>query len=389
MQNITKNRIHSIDIIRGLIMVIMALDHTRDFFHFPSSPLNMQTTTVVLFFTRWITHFCAPSFIFLSGVSVFLAGQRRTKNELSKFLLTRGLWLIVSDLLIMSFLFTFDLQYHILVLEVLWVTGFGMIVLALLIRTSLPVIATIALAIIFGHNLLNYVTLPKTGFGGSVLTLLFSAFGSLIPIGGDRIIAGLYAAIPWMGPILLGYVFGSLYQTGFDIKKRQKILLLSGISFITLFIILRTINHYGDPRPWSVQRNLAHTVLSFLNVTKQVPSLMFFSITLGPIMILLALVEKINNRFTDILRVYGNVPYFYFIVHFSLLRILNILFILIEGVPMKSSSDLPLVWQADGFGHPLWAVYLFWIGVVALLYYPCKWYGNYKRTHAHWWLSYV
>jgi uncharacterized membrane protein len=238
MQNITKNRIHSIDIIRGLIMVIMALDHTRDFFHFPSSPLNMQTTTVVLFFTRWITHFCAPSFIFLSGVSVFLAGQRRTKNELSKFLLTRGLWLIVSDLLIMSFLFTFDLQYHILVLEVLWVTGFGMIVLALLIRTSLPVIATIALAIIFGHNLLNYVTLPKTGFGGSVLTLLFSAFGSLIPIGGDRIIAGLYAAIPWMGPILLGYVFGSLYQTGFDIKKRQKILLLSGISFITLFIIL-------------------------------------------------------------------------------------------------------------------------------------------------------
>jgi uncharacterized membrane protein len=152
-----KQRIHSIDIIRGLIMIIMALDHTRDFFHYPASPLNMQTTTEILFFTRWITHFCAPSFIFLSGVSVFLAGQRRTKKELSSFLLTRGLWLILSDLLIISFLFTFDLQYHILVLEVLWATGFGMIVLALLVRTSLPVIAAIAVIIIFGHNILNYV----------------------------------------------------------------------------------------------------------------------------------------------------------------------------------------------------------------------------------------
>jgi uncharacterized membrane protein len=384
-----KQRIHSIDIIRGLIMIIMALDHTRDFFHYPASPLNMQTTTEILFFTRWITHFCAPSFIFLSGVSVFLAGQRRTKKELSSFLLTRGLWLILSDLLIISFLFTFDLQYHILVLEVLWATGFGMIVLALLVRTSLPVIAAIAVIIIFGHNILNYVQLPKDGAGGSVLTLLFSAFGSMIPTGGDRIIAGLYAAIPWTGPILLGYVFGSLYKTGFDAKKRRTILFISGISFILLFIVLRSINLYGDPRPWKIQKNAVFTILSFLNVTKQVPSLLFLSITLGPIMVLLSLVEKISNRFTEICRVYGNVPYFYFIVHFSLLRIINIALILIEGVPMKASSDLPLVWQAENFGHPLWAVYLLWIGVVALLYYPCKWYGNYKRTHEHWWLSYV
>jgi uncharacterized membrane protein len=385
-----KQRIHSIDIIRGLIMIIMALDHTRDFFHYPGNPpLNMQTTTVVLFFTRWITHFCAPSFIFLSGVSVFLAGQRRTKKELSTFLLTRGLWLIVSDLLIMSFLFTFDLQYHIFVLEVLWVTGFGMIILALLVRTSIPVIATIALIIILGHNALAYIQLSKERLSGSILTLLFSAFGSMIPIGGDRMIAGLYAAIPWTGPILLGYVFGSLYKTGFDAAKRRKVLLISGISFICLFILLRAINEYGDPRPWRVQKDALFTVLSFLNVTKQVPSLLFFSITLGPIMILLSLVEKTSNRFTEICRVYGNVPYFYFIVHFSLLRVFNIALILVEGVPMKSSSNLPLVWQADGFGHPLWAVFLLWILVVALLYYPCKWYGNYKRTHVYWWFSYV
>ncbi|MES2003781.1 MAG: heparan-alpha-glucosaminide N-acetyltransferase domain-containing protein [Bacteroidota bacterium] len=384
-----KQRIHSIDIIRGLIMIIMTLDHTRDFLHYPSSPTNMQTTTVILFFTRWITHFCAPTFVFLSGVSVFLAGQRRTKKELSSFLFKRGLWLILSDMLIISLLFTFDPRYHIIVLEVLWATGFGMIMLALLIRTSLPVIAAIAAIIIFGHNILDYTTLPKNGFGGSLLISLLSAFGSMIPIGGNRIIAVLYAAIPWSGAILLGYVFGRLYQNGFNTKRRQQILFISGISFIGLFILLRSINHYGDPRPWSVQRNFAYTVLSYLNVTKQVPSLLFFSITLGPILVLLSMIEKTSNRFTAICRVYGNVPYFYFILHLCLLRVMNIALILIEGVPMKSSSDLPLVWQADGFGHPLWAVYLFWIAVVALLYYPCKWYGNYKQAHAHWWLPYI
>jgi uncharacterized membrane protein len=386
-----KQRIHSIDIVRGLIMIIMALDHTRDFLHFPGlSPTNMQTTTVMLFFTRWITHFCAPTFVFLSGVSVFLAGQRRTKKELSSFLLKRGLWLILSDILLMGFLFTFDPGYHIIVLEVLWVTGFGMIMLALLIRTSLPVIATIAVVIFFGHNVLDYVSLPKDGLGGALTTLLLGPFRGMMPIGANRFIACLYAAIPWSGAILLGYVFGSLYQTGFDSKRRQKVLLVSGISLIGLFILLRSINHYGDPRPWIVLQNTAHTIVSYFNTTKQVPSLLFFSMTLGPLLVFLAMVEKTSNRFTAVCRVYGNVPYFYFIGHFCLLRIINIILILIEGVSLKSSSDLPLVWQATGFaGYPLWAVYLFWIAVVAIMYYPCKWYGNYKRTHGYWWLSYI
>jgi uncharacterized membrane protein len=386
-----KQRIPSIDIARGLIMIIMALDHTRDFLHYPNlSPTNMQTTTAVLFFTRWITHFCAPTFVFLSGVSVFLAGQRRTKKELSSLLLKRGLWLILSDILFMSLLLTFDLQYHIIILEVLWATGFGMILLALLIRTSLSVIAAIAVIIIFGHNILDYVPLPKNGFGGSLLTLLAAPFRGMISIGANRFIAGLYAAIPWSGAILLGYVFGRLYQTGFDIKRRRNILLRSGIFFIVLFILLRTINHYGDPRPWSVQVNTVHTILSFLNTTKQMPSLLFFSMTLGPLLVFLSMAENISNRFTAVCQVYGNVPYFYFIGHFCLLRLINIILILMEGVPVHSSDNLPLVWQATGFaGYPLWAVYLFWIAVVALMYYPCKWYGNYKRTHGHWWLSYV
>ncbi|MBS1521703.1 MAG: DUF1624 domain-containing protein [Bacteroidetes bacterium] len=384
-----KERIHAIDIIRGLIMVIMTLDHSRDFLHYPGpSPLNMQTTTVILFFTRWITHYCAPTFVFLSGVSAFLAGQLRTKRELSLFLLKRGAWLILSDALIISFLFSLNLQYHMLVLEVLWAIGFGMIILALLISAPRAVIAVIALLIIFGHNALDYVQLPQNGIAGTLSTVFLTAAGSVMPLSSSRAVAELYAVIPWTGALLLGYVSGKLYQTGTDPGKRQRVLLVCGFSFICLFIVVRLINHYGDPAPWSVQRNTAHTLLSFLNTTKQTPSLLFFSMTLGPVIILLALVEKLNNRVTAFFEVYGNVPYFYFIGHLSLLRLMNIVLIALKGLPFKSDGN-PFVWQAQGFGFPLWAVYLFWLFVVAAFYYPCKWYGNYKRTHRQWWLSYL
>ncbi len=384
-----KERIHSIDIVRGLIMIIMTLDHSRDFLHYPGpSPLNMQTTTVILFFTRWITHFCAPTFVFLSGSAAFLAGQRRTKKELSLFLLKRGAWLILSDLLIISFLFTFDLEYHLFVLEVLWAIGFGMIILSLLIWVPIPVIAAIALIIVCSHNILDYVQLPQKGPGGTLATVFLSAVGAVIPLSATRAIVELYAVVPWTGAMLMGYVFGTLYKTGANARKRRRVLFLSGIAFTGLFIVLRLINRYGDPAPWTIQRNTVHTVLSFLNATKQTPSLIFFSMTLGPVMILLSFAEKISNRVTAVCEVYGNTPYFYFILHLCLLRIINILLILLEGLPMKSPGS-PLVWQAPGFGHPLWAVYLFWIAVVGLLYYPCKWYGNYKRTHRQWWLSFV
>ncbi len=384
-----KQRIHSIDIIRGLIMVIMTLDHTRDFLHFPGpSPLNMQTTTVVLFFTRWITHFCAPTFVFLSGVSAFLAGQRRTKKELSRFLLTRGLWLILSDMLIISLLFSFDLQYHMLVLEVLWAIGAGMIILALLIHTPRAVIATIALLILFGHDLLNYLPPAGTGIGGSLRTIFLSAAGSVMPLSATRTVAELYSILPWGCVLWLGYVFGKIYQTGADAQRRQRVLLITGLSLIGLFIVLRFINHYGDINPWSMQRNAAHTLLSFLNATKQVPSLLFFSMTLGPVLILLAFAEKLNNSITAFFEVYGNVPYIYFIGHLTLLRIMNVVLIALKGLPFKSDGN-PFVWQALGFGFPLWTVYLFWLFVVLALYFPCKWYGNYKRTHRQWWLSYL
>ncbi len=384
-----KQRIQSIDMVRGLIMIIMTLDHTRDFLHLAGPPpLDMQRTTVILFFTRWITHFCAPTFVFLSGISACLAAQRRTPGEMTAFLLKRGAWLILSDLLIVSLLFSFDVQYHFPVLEVLWATGFGMIVLALLIRAPKPFIAVVAILIIAGHNLLDNADLPKEGIAGNLITILWNGVGALIPIGANRFIFAIYAAIPWTGALLLGYVFGGLYKKDYDAVKRRKILVLSGCAFIALFIVLRLINHYGDPAPWAVQRNAAHTLLSFINARKQTPSLLFMLMTLGPILVLLAFAEGVSNRITRFFIVYGNVPYFYFILHLTLLRVINVAGVILAGIPLDFQKPSP-VWAAPGFGIPLWGVYLCWLGIIVLMYFPCRWYGRYKQTHTHWWLSYI
>jgi uncharacterized membrane protein len=388
-----KERIRGIDTVRGLIMVIMTLDHCRDFLHFQGpqyAPTNMATTTVILFFTRWITHFCAPTFVLLSGVSAWLAGSKRTRAELTGFLFKRGLWLVVTDLLLITFLFTFDPRYHVFVLEVLWAIGCGLILLGMLIKLRVPalLIGVIGCILVVGHNLLDYLPVPDKGMAGNLFTFLLTGRGAIVPLGGDRIVALLYAALPWSAVLLIGYAIGSLYVTGYAAGRRRRLLLTMGSGLVILFVLLRWINAYGDPAPWSAQRNMAHSLLSFLNATKQPPSLIFLSMTLGPVLILLALIEKGANRFAAFCAIYGNVPYFYFLAHLILLRSMNVLLIIGSGIPMKSDGS-PLVWQAQGFGYPLWAVYLYWVFVVMALYLPCKWYGRYKRTQQHWWLSYV
>jgi uncharacterized membrane protein len=384
-----KERINSIDIVRGLIMVIMTLDHSRDFLHFAGNPpLDLRSTTPLLFFTRWITHFCAPTFVFLGGVSAYLAGQRRTTTELSVFLFKRGVWLILSDIVIISLIFSFDAQYHMLVLEVLWATGFGMIILASLVRAPLIAIGAIAVILVFGHDLLNYLQLPNDGFPAVLTKLFLSARGVFIPLSATRAIIVLYAVLPWTGALLTGYVFGSLYKLGYDPVKRRAILRVSGVIAIVLFITLRLINHYGDPAPWIPDKNGIFTFLSFINVTKQSPSLDFLLMTLGPIFVLLSYVEKGAGSLLNFFRVYGNVPYLYFIIHLSVLRILNMLLALLMSLPLVSDGS-PIVWQVKGFGIPLWAVYVVWFAVVLMLYYPSRWYGEYKQTHHKWWFSYI
>jgi len=369
-----KVRINAIDIVRGLIMIIMTLDHTRDFLDPGTAPTNMQTTTVLLFFTRWITHFCAPTFVFLAGVSTVLAGQRRSVREMRSFLLKRALWLVLSDILFIGFIFTFDPGYHILIIEVLSVTGMGMALLALLLRVPVPVIAVTAGVIIAGHP---YLSIP---FLTNAVTVL--------PLGAGRSIFEFYAFLPWAALVLLGYVFGHLYKAAYPAEKRQKLLIVSGSLACLLFIALRLFNHLGDPAPWIMQRNAAHTLLSFLNLTKQAPSPLFDLMTLGPVLLFLAFAEKLNGRFADFCRVYGNVPYFYFIAHLVVLRVFNLVFITLSGLPFRSDGN-PLVWQAEGFGIPLRGVYPMWLALVLVLYFPCKWFGEYKRTSGKWWLSYL
>jgi uncharacterized membrane protein len=393
-QPLVKQRIQSIDIVRGAIMLIMALDHVRDFYYHAgpfSDPTNMATTTPILFFTRWITHFCAPTFVFLSGVSAYLAGIKRTKSELSAFLIKRGLWLIFVEVAILTLAFSLNPFYNVFILQVLWAIGFSMVILGLVVRAPIRVIAILGGSIFFGHDIIDYLQLPKTGAGFYLDTLFFTSKGSLLQLGNNHFIFDLYAVVPWTGVMLLGYVFGSLYKPSFDQQKRKVILLYTGISVIVFFLVIRFFNLYGDPAPWSTQRNCVYTLLSFLNVSKYPPSLMYSCMTLGTSLIILSLAEQVNNKLTAILIIYGNVPFFYYVLHFYIIRICNVIFFFASGY--KSSQivtpNSPFLFRPANFGYNLAGVYLIWFCLIAILYFPCRWFSKYKKTHHQWWLSYL
>lgn len=388
------HRIASIDILRGIIMIIMALDHTRDFFHIDAvlqNPTNLQTTTPALFFTRWITHFCAPVFLFLSGLSAFISGQRKTKTELSNFLIKRGVWLIIVEVLIVSLILTFNPLYNFFFLLVFWAIGWGMIILGLLVRSSYATIVVIGIILFFGHNILDYVSLPREGAGAVMWQLFFTTSGSLYNLGAGRFALAGYAILPWTGIMLMGYTAGYLFKNDFDSAKRKKILLRSGIALIALFIILRFINEYGDPSHWSVQKNNLYTFLSFMNVTKSPVSLQYACITLGPALILLSMLENVSNRFTNFAMIYGKVSFFYFLAHFLLIHTLCV--VTFYGTGHSNSEIIDpqslFLFRPASFGFSLGIVYFTWITVVLLMYYPSKWFGRYKQTHAEWWLSYL
>ncbi|HAL83415.1 MAG TPA: hypothetical protein DCO83_15230 [Mucilaginibacter sp.] len=389
-----KQRIQSIDILRGVIMLIMALDHCRDFFHNAgafSDPTNMTTTTPILFFTRWITHFCAPNFVFLSGISAYLAGTRRTKSELSSFLIKRGIWLVFIEVVILTFAFSLNPFYNFFILQVLWVIGLSMIILGLLVKAPLKVIAIIGALIFFSHDILDYMQLPKTGVEANLIKLFFTAHGTVIQLNQSHYIFDLYALIPWTGVMLLGYVFGSLYQSSFDPKRRKKILLYTGLATLSLFVGLRYFNIYGDPEPWSVQRTGVFSFMSFLNVSKYPPSLLYSCLTLGVGLVVLSLTEHIQNRLTAIFVAYGNVPFFYYVLHFYIIRALSVIVFFAQGYGVNQivAPKRPFLFNPPNFGFHLGGVYLVWLFVIASLYFPCRWFSLYKKTHNQWWLSYL
>jgi uncharacterized membrane protein len=392
----TKTRIASIDLLRGLVMLIMAIDHVRDnFLKGSPDPTDLMTTTPLLFFTRWITHFCAPTFVFLSGISACLAGTRRSEKEMSAFLLKRGLWLILVEVLIVSRGIAIDPTFRVAILQVIWAIGGSMILLGLLLRlkASPTVIGVIGCCLFFGHDLL-YSLVPANIQGSWYGKLFLFSTG---PVGSDIFKAGYgyvviaYALLPWTGVMLLGYVFGTMYKSGVDPAWRKKILLYNGLGLLALFLVFRGFNLYGDPAPWHMQRTTVFSVISFLNVTKYPCSLHYLSMTIGVALVALAYTEKVANRFTAICIVYGNVPFFYYVIHWYLIDVIHVILFFAMGYTNKQiiNPNSHFVFAPEGWGFGMGGVYLIWLVVVIIMYRPCKWFGNYKRMHSQWWLSYL
>jgi len=370
----------------------MALDHVRDFFHYGHpEATNLAVTTPLLFFTRWITHFCAPTFVFLSGVSAYLAGTRRTKSQLSAFLIKRGLWLTLVELVLITFAISLNPNYNVLILQVIWAIGGSMVLLGLLVWLPLPVVGIIGAIIFFGHNILDLekVNVVNDTLAGKLL--LSGHQRDYWPLDTNHKLNIAYALLPWAGVMMIGYVFGSLYVKTYDTIKRRKTLLYSGLSLFALFLVFRYFNIYGDPSQWAVQKSTALSVISFFNVTKYPCSLLYLSMTLGVALVILSLMEKISNKFTAILVIYGNVPFFYYLCHWYLIKLFNIIVFYASGYTNSQVVNLQRRnrFQPDDFGFNLFGVYLVWLCVIVTLYLPCRWYFNYKRTHHQWWLSYL
>lgn len=380
-------RIESVDIVRGVVMIVMALDHTREFFGRPgANPVALATTTIPLFFTRWITHFCAPTFFLLTGTGAFLARRRKSTTELSKFLFTRGLWLIFLEVVVTRcFGWQFNFDYRVTALIVLWALGWAMITLSVLIRLPMTAIAGFGVVMIAGHNLLD--SLPWTNWLWSILHLpnvlvttpRFTIFES-------------YPLIPWVGVTAIGYCLGQIYS--WPTERRRRFLLRLGLTMIGAFIVLRAINVYGDPAPWSPQRSLAFTVLSFLNTTKYPPSLIFLLMTLGPAILLLWAVDMATPRLLRPALVFGKVPMFYYLLHIPAIHLFAIAFCFARYGHvywMFQSSTLAQfpVTPPPGWGYSLPVIYLVWGLVVVLLYPLCRWFAGVRQRRTNAWLSYL
>ena len=399
-------RIDSIDLLRGIVMVIMMLDHTRDFVHANAlrfeDPTDPASTHVLLFFTRWITHFCAPVFVFLAGTSAYLQLARgKSKAQLSKFLVTRGLWLIVLEVTIVKLGITFNPDIRFLgFLQVIWVIGVSMIVLAALIHLPRIAIAAFGLLLIALHNLTDSIRVegwsgpetPVPDLSAKLWILLHQAFNGF-PILGfpSPVVFVIYPLIPWVGVMAVGYVFGALYQL--DAQRRRRLLLIMGGATTLLFIIIRATNLYGDPSPWSQQKNFVFTALSFLNTSKYPPSLLFLLMTLGPAIIFLAFAESASSqsRIRNFFVTFGRVPLFFYVLQWITAHIISIFLHFAFGKPVSWlwRSPVEFFQPVPGIGFNLAVVYLAWIAGVLLLYPLCKWFAGVKQRRKSWWLSYL
>ena len=410
-------RIDSIDLLRGIVMVVMMLDHTRDFVHsgaFRFDPTDLTQTTIAVFLTRWVTHFCAPVFVFLAGTGAYLQFARgKSKRDLSRFLVTRGFWLIVLEFTLVRFGATFNLDYRFLgMMQVIWVIGISMIVLAALIHLPLRVIAGVGIGMIALHNLLD--RFQVTGWRGpnsqvpslwSKLFIILHQANEPFPIFGwpSPVLYVLYPLIPWIGVMAAGYAFGTLYQM--NAERRRRLLLIMGSVATLLFVVLRLINGYGDPSHWFRQTSKVFTVLSFLNTTKYPPSLLFLLMTLGPAMLALVWFETRNgstaaraahpktfgSRARNFFVTFGRVPLFFYLLQWPTAHLIAVFVHFAAGKPWRwmFGSLIGVAAPPSGIGFSLAVVYACWITGVILLYPLCKWFAGVKARRRDWWLSYL
>jgi uncharacterized membrane protein len=389
-------RLSSIDALRGLVMIIMAIDHTRDFFHFGAmsyNPLDLTRTTPILFFTRWITHYCMPVFMFSAGMGAFLFGQRHTKGQLSRFLFTRGVWFVVVELVVMQFAYDFTFSRQLTtILLVLYIFGICFMVMAALVYLPIRLLASLSVAVIVFHNLLDGIDASRFGSYAWAWNILDQP--GVFTVAGHPVLT-IYPLLPWVAVIAAGYCFAQIFLL--DTTVRQRIMVRTGLALTAAFVVIRAINHYGDPAPWSHQKSAVFTLLSFLNCTKYGPSLDFLLMTLGPAILVLAYFDKLKFKDTNPVMVFGRVPMFYFVLHFYLIHALEALAAFLRyGASAKNfifnpppSLGGPSNLFPPDFGYRLWVTYAMWILVVALLYPFCRWFAKVKATRRGWWLSYL
>ena len=394
MTNIKSSRILSLDVLRGIIMVIMALDHVRDYFNYGSffvDPSNIETTNPALFLTRFITHFCAPIFIFLAGTSAFLYGEKKTKKELASFLWTRGLWLILLEIVVNNLIWTFDITYSLMIFQVIWAIGMCMVILSALIYLNKNVLLVLGLILIVLHNTLDGFTMTGNSPGAILWYLLHQ--DQAIVLHENSIIFFHYPLIPLIGVMSMGYLFGELYSSSFDVIERKKWLIGLGLGLLSLFLIVRGINIYGDLFPWKNYETTTKTVMSFLNVTKYPMSFLYLSLTLGIAFLALYFLEGIQNKITNFFLVFGRVPLFYYFMHMLVIHITAIIAILLFGgnwTEMILTAESFLAEDLKDYGYPLYVVYGIWVFVILILYPLCKRYMIYKANNRDkWWLSYL
>jgi uncharacterized membrane protein len=387
-QLLTK-RIISIDMLRGLVMVLMVLDHVRAFFtnvRFP--PTDLTQTNIPLFLTRWVTHLCAPTFIFLAGVAAYLyfVSRPRTKQELSQYLIIRGLWLVFLELTVIRFGWRFDPTYSFTTAGVIWAIGWSMVALALLIRLPIPMIAALGILLIVGHNLFDHINAEQLGQWGWLWSVLHEQ-ARFTPFP-NKIFFISYPLIPWIGVMATGYAFGTIFKL--EKSFRLRLLRWLGLGLILAFVVIRALNVYGDPYPWTVQKNFYYTILSFINCHKYPPSLLYLLMTIGLSMLLLYLFEKQRWRIFQPLVLFGQVPLFFYIIHLWLIHLTAILLAFPKYglkaiiMPFIASRLMP-----EDYGYDLPMIYNIWIIMIIMLYPLCRWFKNYKSNNPNKLLKYL